>query len=149
MKGDFETSSPHFSFSYRWTIVPPSGKAAQVHEGNQVDHTFEEVGTHSVLLERLDGDGDPTHTTTESVVVKYVKRELRTLSEGDRDAFLNALKIVYTISTESGRETYGENFIGIDDLVAIHLEGAGAPECDHWHDDAVGVGVEKQEGFRS
>jgi hypothetical protein len=153
-KGDYETSSPHLSNTYRWTVVAPSGKPAETHTGFRVDHTFDEVGTHSVLLERLDGDGDVTHTSVEEVVVKYVKRELRSLTEGDRSAFFNTLQTVYGLTTADGQEAYGANFMGIDDLVAIHLEGAGAPECDHWHDDAVShhpKGIRRQQhvSFRS
>ena len=94
-----------------------------------------QVGVHTVRLARFVGSTQ-THATEATVAVKYVKRELRTLTEADRTAFLDALEVVFKTPTEAGVEKYGSNYMGAELLVKNHLDGAGRAECDHWHDDA-------------
>ena len=70
------------------------------------------------------------------VMVKYVRREVRTLLDHDRERFFDALRVVYTTSQGAGASQYGAKFRSIEYLVAEHLQGAASRECDHWHDDA-------------
>ncbi|CAM9612036.1 unnamed protein product, partial [Choristocarpus tenellus] len=75
-------------------------------------------------------------TLSSNVIVKYVRREIRMLTEEDRDEYLDTMEILYRLRTEEGQKVYGYEYKGMDFFTEIHLEGAGQPECDHWHDDA-------------
>ena len=71
---------------------------------------------------------------TKAVSARYMRRELRDLFEGDRQAFFSALEIVYTVSTADGKSTYGEEYKGADYFIEYHTWMAGTKECDHLHD---------------
>ena len=68
-------------------------------EGKRVDHTFTKIGSNEVHLARYtaaDKKEDPieSHKIIATVHVRYIKRELRSMSDNDREAFLDALEIV-------------------------------------------------------
>jgi hypothetical protein len=65
----------------------------------------------------------------------YVKRELRTLTEEDRENFLDAMFKMWEVGTKKGREVYGEDFTGMDRFVSVHADQAtGDIKCDKWHE---------------
>ena len=70
------------------------------------------------------------------VMVKYVRREIRNTTDAQRGAFFDAMAVVYATPQADGENAYGRKFRSIERLVAEHLRGAAAKECDHWHDDA-------------
>ena len=70
------------------------------------------------------------------VTVKYVRRELRDLTDDDREGYLKALSILYSVDQTDGEQIYGSEFKSIAWLVREHLMGAADKACDHWHDDA-------------
>ena len=64
-----------------------------------------------------------------------MKRELRKLDDADRMDFLQAASQMWTLSTDDGRDKYGEDFIGMDRVVQVHTDQAtGSVYCDHWHE---------------
>lgn len=67
------------------------------------------------------------------VWVKYVRRELSSLSDNDREEFLEALYTLYTVNTVDGRALYGENYVSVQYLASIHVDAAGNPVCDEFH----------------
>ena len=67
---------------------------------------------------------------------KYVRREVRDLLDADRIRVLDAMQTLYHTSQEEGEKQYGSGFKNIAYFMEKHLRGAGARECDHWHDDA-------------
>jgi hypothetical protein len=98
-----------------------------------VDLIFETPGTYT--LEALI-PGDETEKTTFTVTAKIVRREIRDLTEDDREAYFSAMHKMYTIGQVAGEAKYGSDFMSSDFLVREHLYGAAQKECDHWHDDA-------------
>eukprot|EP00904_Undaria_pinnatifida_P008207 jgi/Undpi1/4516/HiC_scaffold_18.g07870.m1 len=68
--------------------------------------------------------------------MKYVRREIRQLTDADREAFFTAMETLYRLPTAEGTDEYGDEYKGIHYFVQLHLDGAGVKECDHWHDDA-------------
>jgi hypothetical protein len=98
-----------------------------------VDLIFETPGTYT--LEALI-PGDETVKTTFTVTAKIVRREIRDLTEDDREAYFSAMHKMYTIGQVAGEAKYGSDFMSSDFLVREHLYGAAQKECDHWHDDA-------------
>lgn len=51
---------------------------------------------------------------------RYVRREIRDLTEADREEFLEALRVYYTVDTEEGRAEYGDNFFNYERITAFH-----------------------------
>ena len=91
------------------------------------------VATCSVLVTR----GDNIAISHEfSMAAKYVRREIRSLTETDRAAFFKALRYLYTIKEDTGKERWGDKFQTMQYFLYKHLNGAGRTDCDHWHDGA-------------
>jgi hypothetical protein len=67
---------------------------------------------------------------------KYVRREIRSLTDTDRAAFFKALRYLYTMKEDTGKERWGEKFQTMEYFLYKHLDGAGRTDCDHWHDGA-------------
>jgi hypothetical protein len=66
--------------------------------------------------------GAVTREKSVNMYVKYVRRELRTLSDRDREAFLDAAITLWKTSTRVGREelNYGPRYRDINSLAIIH-----------------------------
>ena len=71
-----------------------------------------------------------------TVAVKYVRREIRALTDDDRTKVMNALYLMYTVDEVPGKVTYGDKFNTAEYYAYKHLNGAGTTDCDHWHDGA-------------
>jgi len=71
-----------------------------------------------------------------TVAVKYVRREIRSLTDADREAFFDALEIMYHIDDVTGKALYGNKYASAEYFSYKHLTGAGTTDCDHWHDGA-------------
>jgi len=97
-------------------------------------HTFTKIGPTIVKVTASRGQTKEEYAAM--VVVKYVRREIRSLTDEDRTKLLDAMEIIYRISDDEGRQLYGPNFRSIASFTKEHLNGAGRKECDHWHDDA-------------
>lgn len=97
-----------------------------------------------------------SHTTvtkyTNLLYVRYVRRELRSLTDADREDFLDALKTLYDVDTVTGtyyivklfllwlpiwyllgQSRYGSSYKSLYYFVSIHVDGAGNPVCDEFH----------------
>ena len=68
-------------------------------------------------------------------VKRYVRRELRDLTVGDREAFLDAAATLWKVSTKKGRTElgYSDSYRDINSLAIIHNDLAGNTICDHLH----------------
>ena len=62
-----------------------------------------------------------------------MRRELRDLHEGDREAFLSAMATLYATDTDTGRAQYGAQYKCAHDFVRIHNSLSGRLDCDHLH----------------
>ena len=58
--------------------------------------------------------------------MRYVRREVRRLTESDREATLNAMQKLWTVDGKRGRDLYGEQFASIAELAEAHALMAGA-----------------------
>ncbi|KAH8062373.1 hypothetical protein JL722_3290 [Aureococcus anophagefferens] len=119
--------------------------------GQEVEVTFTRVGAHRVEARRVAKGA----LAAFNVTCRYVRRELRDLTDFDRNAYFDAMEVVYTTEQELGVKLYGENFKSAAWLVREHLYGAADRECDHWHDDAgflnhhVGITLQFESSLRS
>ena len=109
--------------------------------GNAIEIEFQSPGKYKVSLQCMDDTGTVAYTVNDIVGVYYVRRELRQLSDVDRDIYLDTFKILQEVDTSTGKKTYGEHYHDLDYFVNIHLDTAGARSHDKIHD---GVGVVTQ-----
>ncbi|CBJ31176.1 putative scytonemin-related tyrosinase [Ectocarpus siliculosus] len=70
------------------------------------------------------------------VTVKYVRREIRDLTDRDRETFFNAVSVLQRVPSAVGREIYGDKYYSKDYFNRLHLFYGGHKDCDHWHDGA-------------
>lgn len=80
--------------------------------------------------------GSSTYSRSFTIANKYIRREIRSLTDEDRDEYFDALLKLYEVDQETGEATYGSNYASAEYLLAKHLNGAGRSDCDHWHDGA-------------
>lgn len=77
-------------------------------------------GVYLLTVEELPRDGTTVAQGTVKINCKYVRREIRDLSEVDRVGFLDALKVYYTVPTDVGKALYGEMFMNYKYITAVH-----------------------------
>jgi hypothetical protein len=91
------------------------------------------VSTCSVTISK-DGSQLIYHEFT--MAAKYVRREIRSMTDDDRNTFLDALHTMYTVPMAEGKVLYGDKYVDAAYCLKKHLYGAGRTDCDHWHDGA-------------
>lgn len=70
------------------------------------------------------------------VWVKYVRRELESLNDKDREEFLNAYRTLWDVSTADGVLKYGKDYKSVYYLAQIHLDAGSNDVCDEFHEGA-------------
>ncbi|CAM9196291.1 unnamed protein product [Pylaiella littoralis] len=68
------------------------------------------------------------------VTVRYVRREIRDLTDRDREIFFNAISVLQRVPSAVGREIYGDNYYSRDYFNRLHFYGGADHICDHLHD---------------
>lgn len=58
---------------------------------------------------------------TFEVTVKYVRREIRALTDQDREMFFNAVSVLQRVPSSVGQQLYGENYYSKDYFNRLHL----------------------------
>lgn len=91
------------------------------------------TGQFSLKINSICQDGSTTDLGTFSTWVKYVRRELSTLTDNDRTEFLDALSTLWRVSTLDGQKLYGPNYKSLWYLATIHIDGGSSPVCDEFH----------------
>ena len=90
-------------FDYRWEVRAGSssgsggvGDVQATSTGAVTVVVLTQLDEHVVVLEEVDGDGKVTNRLEETVMVKYVRREIRTLTENERGELLDAVSVACT-----------------------------------------------------
>ena len=120
-----------------WSTEGTSGEEGSRPGGSVVRVTFVTPGQHAIAaFSKGEDAGDDGALGSFLVTAKYVRRELRDLSDADRERYFSALHVVYSTDDAAGRTLYGDDFKSAAWFVRQHLYGAAQRDCDHWHDDA-------------
>ena len=108
---------------YTWT-VSMLGDFANTTESsgstNSYEYVFTDVGTYTVHVTGTNADGEHLIHYMEQMLCRYVKRELRSLTDSDRDLFITAMSTIWKTSAGDGREAYGSGYTSIDEFVLHH-----------------------------
>ena len=100
--------------------------------GGAVTTVFTATGTRALKVEYV-SNGKIAGELVVDVYVKYVRRELRTLSAEDRKRWLRAAATLWRVDTLDGRAAYGPRYVDIHHLAIIHNDLAGNNYCDFIH----------------
>ena len=102
--------------------------------GNSTEKVFKKTGKYDLYVYGITNNDEiiVNHTTT--VIVKYVKRELRQLTHEDKHAFLHTAAKLWKYSTEEGRAKYGEKYTSVNELVEEHALASNDVKCDQFHE---------------
>lgn len=65
--------------------------------------------------------------------VRYVRREIREMSDVARNAYFDAVEVITKLSTAEGQALYGSGFTTTDEITRIHLNLAGDHDTDKLH----------------
>lgn len=103
--------------------------------GPRVNITFPEVG-HYLLAVRKQGSENSTliSAATGEFVCRYVRRELRTLFDAERDLFFDTVQIMMMLNSTAGEEKYGSQYRSLDFFAMKHLALAANRKSDKMHD---------------
>eukprot|EP00620_Florenciella_sp_RCC1587_P013588 CAMPEP_0182562930 /NCGR_PEP_ID=MMETSP1324-20130603/5187_1 /TAXON_ID=236786 /ORGANISM="Florenciella sp., Strain RCC1587" /LENGTH=633 /DNA_ID=CAMNT_0024776011 /DNA_START=6 /DNA_END=1907 /DNA_ORIENTATION=- len=141
-----QLAEPHKTTTFTSTSTLESDVLARMNLAWSVDgsdeeitgsfkYVFEQPGTYNVKMSAYDkSSGDLVASTTKEIISKYVRREIRTLTDDDREAFFSAAEVMYKTELGDGKKTYGDNFLDVQWFAQLHNTLAGSRECDHLHD---------------
>ena len=104
--------------------------------GSQAEFQVDEVGVYSCSVTATNTQTSTKYTQDFTLAVKYVRREIRSLTDADREKFFEALYKIYSVDATTGTKLYGAKFHTAEYFLWKHLTGAGTADCDHWHDGA-------------
>eukprot|EP00752_Nemacystus_decipiens_P012221 g10835.t1 len=156
---------PREGMVYSWRITA-TDEEIDVQEGMQIAYSgpavevvFERAPKYTVVLEERDGEGvegqeedggvvergdvgseEVVRTTSVEVFCKYVRREIRSLFDDERDQMFDAMKVLWDVPIEEGRDLYGPDYMDVWTIDKFHQVGASDIVCDHLH-DGIGFGV--------
>jgi len=128
---DLMVIEPVVGATYTWLI---EGFEEFTSVGDErVTFRWDKVGTYKLVLTETRETGESMEVATD-VVVKYVRREIRSLFPEDKNELLDTMKILWNLEKEEGQAIYGDDYTSITELLVYHLTLAGASDCDHMHD---------------
>lgn len=91
-------TDPREGFEYRWEfrlgggrVGQATGEAYATAVGAECTVILTQLDENVVSLEEVDGDGEVGRRLEERVMVKYVRREIRTLTDQEREELLDAV----------------------------------------------------------
>ena len=118
------------SYTVQWTIN------GEIYNGPMIEYTPTTTGVYDMDVAITDINSRNVYSTQYTIAVKYIRREIRTLSDSDREKYFTALETLYNVDQATGEALYGEKYKSAEFLLWRHLNGAGTVDCDHWHDGA-------------
>lgn len=119
---------------YRWLMVrtnvegvPVAPAEVAVNSTGSDAHIALELTTvnamYNLVVQQFEMEGGKEMVVAEgksTVSCKYVRREFRTLSEEDREDYLSAMEIFFTVQPAEGKSKYGESFNNYARIAAYH-----------------------------
>ena len=115
-----------------WAAAWSAGGAPLWSYGASADVAFAEVGWARVAV----ADASRACWLAAQIAVRYVRREVRSLSDRDREAFLQGVMAMQRLPADVGSRLYGSAYRSKDHFNRLHLYYGGRAACDHWHQGA-------------
>jgi hypothetical protein len=124
-----EITNPHDGYFYDWSIQHLEGPSANTFspkskiKGSPIFKvTFQDAtDLFQLNVKEYDQNGINTRSfSTVNFITKFVKREIRTIKDEDREKYLSAMEIVYSVDDVTGKKLYGDDFLSHSQLAALH-----------------------------
>ncbi|CAM9642571.1 unnamed protein product [Ascophyllum nodosum] len=134
-------SNARDGFEYQWEV-----RARDLSDGDSAVLVSATGATTVVSLTKLDEnvitlkeaneEGQVVRRLDETVMVKYVRREIRSLTDEDLNELLDAMHELWSerVVGGNGKEKYGDGYTDIWAINRLHFKAATVDSCDHFHD---------------
>lgn len=137
-----------------WKLhIESSDEMQTIGYGVAIDFIFTSLGAQRILVVNP-GKGALCHVERR-VIVKYVRREIRMLSDEHRTLFFDTMEVLWNTSSSIGQKKYGGDYRSIVDITTFHAQLAGAKYCDHIHDGMgfmtmhMAMGIQLEQSLQS
>jgi len=118
--------------TYHWELDGDERRSTLRFEGSQVpDIKLYRTGKHKLTLTEYDSSGAQLRQLRSYAEVKYVRREIRTLHEEDREKFLDILETLREVPTRQGKMIYGGFYEDMSWLADNYNTKSSDRLCDH------------------
>lgn len=115
-------------YEFSWVID------TEVYKGSAITVTMGTPMKLNVSVSVWDTDRNFVCETERLAYVKYVKRELRTLTVKDRDKVLDASYKLWVYNETQGRELFGDLYTPLQTFVEEHSLASNDILCDQYHE---------------
>ena len=119
-----------------WSLEAPDREVSTYYGPRAEGLVLDAVGDYALRVTSVSVDGVVAASGGGTVAVRYVRRELRDLSEADRTTWLDALALMWTVDGDEGRKKYDARFVSSDELLALHATNSALRDNDHFHNGA-------------
>ncbi|CAM9493178.1 unnamed protein product [Ectocarpus sp. 6 AP-2014] len=140
--------APREGFEYRWDVRPTctadsctsssGGESSPIQAAGAVaEVVLTSLEENMITLEEVNvADGKIVRRLEETVMVKYVRREIRSLTDDEREELLDAMFTIWDVRVDggNGKELYGDGYADIYAINRLHHKAATHGSCDHFHD---------------
>ena len=116
------------NYTYKWAF-----DNGDVVHGESIRRKFTILREYPVSLTAY-MSGHEVGTYNGRILARYIRREIRQLTSGDRNLWLNTMKTLWDVKTAEGVELYGPSYMDITDLTTYHVTLSSDMTCDHMHD---------------
>mmetsp|Transcript_17845 Transcript_17845/g.21865 ORF Transcript_17845/g.21865 Transcript_17845/m.21865 type:complete len:668 (+) Transcript_17845:38-2041(+) len=114
--------------------IDTSFENSLVVSNNKLIWTPTDAGDYEIEVSVKLLNDDHIYVFAKTVAVRYVRREIRDLTEDDRDLFFDSYITTTNINTEGGRKLYGDTYRNLQYFLELHLNLAGNKLTDQLHD---------------
>ncbi|CAB1107536.1 TYR [Ectocarpus sp. CCAP 1310/34] len=129
-------SSPRDGHDYIWEV-----RAGETDEANLVATargaeavvTLTTLDDNVITVKEVHPDGHIVRRLDEVVMVKYVRREIRTLTDEEREELLDAMHQLWVVRVSGGNgiEQDGDGYADMSFISRLHFKAAQNGSCDH------------------
>jgi hypothetical protein len=130
----FTIANTNVGCTYDWLLIGDDYE----YSGSTTGPTFGvtvEAGASQAALTISETGCSSSRSLEIDVWVKYIRRDISSLTDSDREDFLDALHTLYTVSTLEGKKKYGSGYRSINFLAVMHNDAVNTPVCDELHGD--------------
>lgn len=124
---------------YTWTYEGPidqstvSSITLSGTSSNLIKTDSNGVGVYNLNISEYLQSGLLTRVVVQQVIVRYIRRELSSLTDEDREDFLDAYFTLWDTNTIDGMTLYGEKYKSLYYFASLHNDGGANSECDEFH----------------
>eukprot|EP00903_Cladosiphon_okamuranus_P016180 g14931.t1 len=133
-------TAPREGYKYLWTIRGGDAEKSDLRAegaGAETVVKLTVLDDNIITLEEVDEQtGKVARRLEEKVMVKYVRREIRTLTDDEREELFDAMYTLWSVRVDggNGKELYGDDYADIFAINRLHYKAASPIDCDHFHD---------------